>query len=80
MTETGELIVASGGKVAKVDDRDMAQMMQAMQIDGQAASDEALMAWMEGGPGSLTLAQVSVERIRQAAVPEEFGFVQIPQP
>ena len=36
MTEAGELIVAGGGKVAQVDDRDMAQMMQAMQIDGNA--------------------------------------------
>ena len=80
MTENGELIVASGGKVAKVDDRDMAQMMQAMQIDGVPASDEALMAWMEGGAESLMLEQVPVERIRHAAVPEEFGFVQIPQP
>ncbi|NML61538.1 DUF2946 family protein [Massilia sp. RP-1-19] len=80
MTENGELIVASGDKVAKVDDRDMAQMMQAMQIDGQPASDEALMAWMEGGQGSLLLGQTPVERIRQAAVPEEFGFVKIPQP
>ena len=80
ITEKGELIVASGGKVAKVDDRDMAQMMQAMQIDGVPASDEALMAWMDGGPESLMLEQVPVERIRQVAVPEEFGFVQVPQP
>lgn len=80
MTENGELIVASGGKVAKVDDRDMAQMMQTMLIDGQPASDEALMAWMEGGQESLLLGQTPVERIRQAAVPNEFGFIQIPQP
>jgi hypothetical protein len=80
MTETGELIVASDGKVAKVDDRDMAQMIQAMQIDDQPASDEALMAWMDGSAGTLMLGQVVVGRVRQAAVPEEFGFVQIPQP
>ncbi len=80
MTEIGELIVCSGGKVAKVDDRDMAQMLDAMQIDGQAMSDDALLAWMEGGAGSLMLGQVPVERIRQAAIPEEFGFVQRPQP
>lgn len=80
MTENGELIVASDGKVAKVDDRDMAQMIQAMQIDGHPASDDALMAWMEGGAGTLMLGQVAVGRVRQAAVPEEFGFVQIPQP
>ena len=80
MTESGELIVASAAKVAKVDDRDMAQMIDTMQIDGQPASDDALMAWMEGGPGSLMLGQVTIERIRQAAVPEEFSFVQRPQP
>lgn len=80
MTDAGELIVASGGKVAKVDDRDMAQMMQALQIDGKPASDEALIAWMEGAAGTLTLGQVAVGRVLQAAVPEEFGFVRIPQP
>jgi hypothetical protein len=80
MTDTGELIVASGAKVAKVDDRDMAQMMQAMQIDGKPASDEALMEWMEGGGAALLLDGVKVERVRQAAVPEQFGFVQLPQP
>lgn len=80
LTETGELIVASGGKVAKVDDRDMAQMTEAMWLDGQPVSDEALMAWLEGGAGSLTLGQVQVERIRQAEVADEFGFVQLPQP
>lgn len=80
MTDAGELIVTSGGKVAKVDDRDMAQMMQAMQIDRKPASDEALMAWMEGGTATLTLDGVTIERIAHAAVPEKFGFVQVPQP
>lgn len=84
LTEAGELIVAGGGKVAQLDDRDMAQLMESLFIDGEAASDEALMAWVEGGAGALTLRyngqDVPVERIRRDGVPAAFGFTRSPQP
>jgi hypothetical protein len=80
MTEAGELIVASGGKVAQVDDRDMAQMLEAMQLDGQQASDDALMGWLEGSAGNLTLNEVAVGRITRDEVAAEFGFTRVPQP
>ncbi len=82
MTETGEIIVVTSGKVAQVDDRDVAQLMADMTIDGKPASDEALMAWLEGGTGELTLSyagqQVAVERIKHDKVPELFSFVRLP--
>lgn len=84
MTDAGELIVAAGGKVAQVDDRDMAQLMEAMRLDGKPVADEALLAWMEGGPGALALSwggqELPVERIRQAEIPAAFSFVREPQP
>ena len=86
LTEAGELIVQSGAIVAQLDDRDMAQLMGAFEIDGKSASDEALMAWIEGGgaSGALTLAyrgqRVNVERIARDAVPAQFGFVREPAP
>ncbi|HEU4372442.1 MAG TPA: DUF2946 family protein [Telluria sp.] len=84
MTETGELVVEGGGKVAQVDDRDVAQLMAALELDGAAAGDEALMAWLEGAPGKLVLRVLGqaapVERIARDSVPLRFGFQRLPAP
>lgn len=84
LTDTGELIVAGAGKVAQLDDRDMAQMMAALHLDGHPASDDALMAWIGGAAGTLTLAykeqRVTVERVARDEVARAFGFVMAPQP
>jgi hypothetical protein len=84
LTDKGELIVQSGGRVAQLDDRDMAQLLPAMQIDGAPVSDEALLAWLADGTGSLTLryraAHVAVQALASTEVPAHFGFVRLPQP
>ncbi|MES2758308.1 MAG: DUF2946 family protein [Pseudomonadota bacterium] len=84
MTEAGELILEGGGKVAQVDDRDVAQLLERLELDNKPASDEALMAWLEGGAGNLTLRiegeRARVERIAAAEVPERFGFERMPGP
>ena len=84
MTETGELIVEAGGKAAQVDDRDVAQLIGQMEMAGQALTDEALMAWLDGGAGALTLRhggqQVPVERIRRDEVAGRFRFARLPAP
>ena len=84
MTELGELIIEGAGKVAQVDDRDVAQLMAALELDGAAPSDEALMAWLEGAPGSLALRvqgqAAPVERIARDSVPQRFGFQRLPSP
>lgn len=84
MTEAGELIIDSGGKVAQVDDRDMAQLLAALEIDSQAASDEALLAWLEGKEGELVFtykqSRVPVQRISRADVPQRLRFVRLPVP
>lgn len=84
MTETGELIADCGGKIAQVDDRDVAQLMTTMEIGGVAASDEALMAWLESGSGELVLRYkeraVPVERIDRQEVPQHFRFTLLPAP
>jgi len=84
LTGSGELIVQSGAKVAQLDDRDGAQLMQMLDIDGEPASDEALMAWLEGGMGGLALRyrgqQLAVERIERGEVATRFHFTRIPAP
>jgi hypothetical protein len=84
MTEVGELIVEGGGKLAQLDDRDVAQLMDALALDGKPVADEALMAWLEGAPGTLALRYqgktAPVERIARAAVAARFGFQRLPAP
>jgi hypothetical protein len=84
LTEVGVAIVQAGEIVAQVDDRDMAPLFEALELDGKPAGDEALMRWLDGGAGSLFLrwrgASVPVERVERAALPERFGFVRTPAP
>jgi len=84
LTEVGVAIVQAGDIVAQVDDRDMAQLLEGLEIDGKLAGDEALMRWLDGGAGSLTLRWrgqiVPAERIERADIPQRFGFVPEPAP
>ena len=84
MTETGELIVDSDGKIAQVDDRDVAQLMSAIEVNGAQASDEELMGWLENGHGELTIRYKAhltpLERIKRDDVPEFFRFTRLPVP
>lgn len=85
MTEGGQLVFKAGDKLALVDDRDMAQCLSLLSLDGAGAGDEALLAWLEntGRAGELTLSHagvtVPVERITLAELPSRFGFVAEPR-
>lgn len=82
LTDAGYIVLRAGAVIAQVDDRDVAQLLQAFQLDDGTASDEAVMAWLEGGAGKLTLRwqgrQIAVERLQGADAPARFGFVQLP--
>jgi hypothetical protein len=86
LTESGQLLLRSAEKIALVDDRDTAQCMLQLQMDGKPASDEQLLAWLAGesGSGDLSLqyanAPVPVQHMARADLPVCFGFVSIPQP
>ena len=84
LTEQGELLLEGGGKVAQLDDRDFAQLMPALELDGQPVGDDALMAWLDGAAGSLSLRcqgrAVPVGRIARDAVAFHFGFQRLPVP
>ncbi|WP_228893905.1 DUF2946 family protein [Pseudoduganella aquatica] len=85
LTEAGELLLQRGAVIAQLDDRDVAQAMTLLEIDGRAMDDEALMAWLEGGKGALTLRSgdggaIGVQRVRSDGIPAQFGFIRQPQP
>ena len=84
MTPAGALIVRAGAKVAQVDDRDVAPLLAAMEMDGAAVGDDALMAWLEKGTGALFLlagaARVAVEHLPDDELGLRFGFIAAPAP
>ena len=83
MTPAGALLVQAGDKLAQVDDRDVAQLLAAMEMDGAPVDDDALLTWLETGKGSVTLnlgsVRLNVERLSGADLGQRFGFVAIPQ-
>jgi hypothetical protein len=86
MTPEGQLLLGAGGRIALVDDRDLAQCMRWLRLDGREAGDAALLAWLldEAGSESLTLRHagrdIAVARVTLDALPHQFGFVARPRP
>jgi hypothetical protein len=84
MTEAGSVVLQSGDVVAQVDDRDVAQLLGQMELDGETVPDEALVDWLENGAGMMTLLQsgqrLPVTRIDSTAMPAQFGYMQQPRP
>lgn len=85
MTESGQLILQSADKVAALDDRDLAQCLASLRIDGTPIDDERLLAWLNGASDErLTMEyagqRLPVQRIERAALAERFGFVRAPRP
>ncbi|MES2261136.1 MAG: DUF2946 family protein [Pseudomonadota bacterium] len=83
-TEAGELILVRGDIVAQLDDRDVSQAVAWLELDGESAGDEALLAWLEAedGAGVLSLrlpgGAVPVQHLRHDDIAARFGFVQHP--
>ena len=84
MTGTGEIIIDADGKIAQIDDRDGAQMMGMMEVDGRPATDDDVMGWLERAAGALVLRYqgrvVNVQPVARDDVPAVFGFIRLPQP
>jgi hypothetical protein len=82
LTEAGELLLCASGIVAQADDRDVAELLQKLELDGRPVSDESLLAWLEGTSGQLALrvegSVVEVERLAPAEAPNKFGFIRRP--
>jgi len=79
LTEAGALIVACRDVVAQVDDRDVAGLLQGLELEGRAVSDESLLAWLEGSSGRLVLrwngSVVDVALLSPEEAPGRFRFV-----
>jgi hypothetical protein len=82
LTGTGAIVLRFEAGVAQLDDRDVAQLLQGLERDGNPVTDEELMGWLEGGAGTLALRWggrlLGVERLEADEMPRRFGFVQRP--
>jgi hypothetical protein len=86
MTETGRLVLKSADKLALLDDRDIAQCIAELRIDGTAVDDDRLLGWpadRSSDPGRLVWhrqdRQIPVRRIICDQLAAQFGFVQRPR-
>jgi hypothetical protein len=87
ITEEGQLIIEGNeGKVAQLDDRDMAECLAHLQLNGESVSDEQLLAWLSDSSDKsrLTLAtasrRVPVQRLSKHEVAQHFSFNPNPKP
>lgn len=86
LTENGQFVFECAGKIATLDDRDIAQCMTQLEMTGAPVDDDALLAWLSGASasGDLFLCQAArrlpVQRITQNAIAARFGFKPEPQP
>ncbi|MES2128450.1 MAG: DUF2946 family protein [Pseudomonadota bacterium] len=84
LTEAGEVIVQGAGKVAQLDDRDVAQWLVNVEHGGRPASDEEVLDWIAGTDISLALRSgerlLPLQRLAHADISKHFGFVQLPAP
>lgn len=82
LSDAGAVLFEAGDVLAQLDDRDVAQVLGQLQLDGRTASDEAVMTWLENGSGELVLPlngkTLAVERVVAGELAQRFGFNQLP--
>lgn len=84
LTEHGQLLLASAGKVATLDDRDGAAIFAGLYCAGEHASEEQVLQWLDGSTGvqlewrcgNLTL---PIQRIGSNVLETYFKFVARPR-
>lgn len=85
LTEEGRLLLIAADQVAAVDDRDLAECLAHLRMDGKAVSDEALLDWLAtpSEDGILTWQHTKtpliVTRISTENIATRFHFVQHPR-
>ncbi|MYM71235.1 DUF2946 family protein [Duganella sp. FT134W] len=81
ITEAGALVLRHGDIVAQLDDRDFADVLPQLRMDGAPVADEVLLAWLDGrAAGTLSLNGVAVERVAAGQLATRFGYISVPTP
>jgi len=86
LNDAGLLVIKSGEKIAQIDDRDMAQCLTYLRINGKPVEDDRLLDWLHQPTDNAGLmlefgaVRVPVAHIAQSELAARFGFVTHPQP
>lgn len=86
LSEQGQLILEGDGKVAAVDDRDVAHCLESLAIGDAPAGDDQVLAWLRdpaGVPGLSLRAggrAIPLQHIGSTRVASQFGFERTPRP
>jgi hypothetical protein len=79
LSDAGQFIVHTARGAAQLDDRDVSALISRLTIDGKAASDDALLAWLGGATGTLRLGlmthDIAIQRILNGNLGTLFSFV-----
>lgn len=82
ITPEGRLVLQGGGRLAMVDDRDLAQCLSLLRMDGKVIDDAMLLDWLESMQGNLQLALdgklLPLQPLRGDTPEHRFGFVASP--
>lgn len=85
LTEQGQPLFVAGNKVAGLDDRDIAEWMTSLRIDGQAVTDKHLLKWLASPKNGNMLTwkykgnTLTVARTKTDALLVKFKFEQRPR-
>lgn len=84
LTDKGQLLLGNDQQIAMLDNRDLAQCLPLLNIQGQAISDSQLMQWLDSPDESLSMnllgREVSVRWLHSDDVAARFGFIKNPLP
>lgn len=82
LTEQGQLVLSNGRQIAMLDDRDMAQCLPLLKLQGQVIDDDQLMQWLASPNDDLCLStpqrDIPVRWIQSDRLASSFGFVRKP--
>jgi len=82
MSVAGRLVLRCDGRIAMIEDRDLAECIGMLRLDGRTPRDEALLAWLAGAAGAMTLAlpagELPVQRLADEDLGPRFGYVAQP--
>ena len=84
MTGEGRLILGSGERIAMIDDRDLAECLPLLHIEGKPVDDTLLIEWLNNAQGELQLRcgerLLPVHALHDEKLGTALGFNSNPQP
>ncbi len=84
LTDKGQLVLRNAKQVAMLDDRDLAQCLPLLKMQGRVIDDSQLMEWLDSPDESLSTTmlgrEIPVRWLRSEDVAARFGFIKSPVP